>query len=163
MVYYAYIMASRPNGTLYIGMTNDLVRRVYEHKEGLADGFTKRYGVKTLVYYEIHETAEQAIRREKTLKRWLCDWKIALIENDSPYWDDLYQHLWSRTMDGWVKPEHDGKGWGGGVAAVGIGRCAHIVMLGLDPSIHDRDMLYRETPPIPPLRRSRPPPWRRRT
>ncbi len=93
MVYYAYIMASRPNGTLYIGMTNDLVRRVYEHKEGLADGFTKRYGVKTLVYYEIHETAEQAIRREKTLKRWLRDWKIALIENDNPYWDDLYQHL----------------------------------------------------------------------
>jgi len=93
MVYYAYIMASRPNGTLYIGMTNDLVRRVYEHKEGLADGFSKRYGVKTLVYYEIHETAEQAIRREKTLKRWLRDWKIALIENDNPYWDDLYQHL----------------------------------------------------------------------
>lgn len=93
MVYYAYIMASRPNGTLYIGMTNDLVRRVYEHKEGLADGFTKRYGVKTLVYYEIHETAQQAIRREKTLKRWLRDWKIALIENDNPYWDDLYQHL----------------------------------------------------------------------
>ena len=93
MAYYAYIMASRPNGTLYIGMTNDLVRRVYEHKEGLADGFTKRYGVKTLVYFEIHETAEQAIRREKTLKRWLRDWKVALIENDNPCWDDLYQHL----------------------------------------------------------------------
>ena len=93
MAYYVYIMASRPNGTLYIDMTNDLIRRVYEHKEGLADGFTKRYGVKTLVYYEIHETAEQALRREKTLKRWLRDWKIALIENDNPYWDDLYQQL----------------------------------------------------------------------
>jgi len=93
MAYYVYIMARRPNGTLYIGMTNDLVRRVYEHKEGLADGFTKRYGVKTLVYFEIHETAEQAIRREKTLKRWLRDWKIALIEKDNPYWDDLYQRL----------------------------------------------------------------------
>ncbi len=93
MTYYVYILASRPNGTLYIGMTNDLVRRVYEHKEELADGFTKRYGVKTLVYFEIHETAEQAIRREKTLKRWLRDWKIALIENDNPYWDDLYQQL----------------------------------------------------------------------
>jgi len=86
MAYYVYIMASRPNGTLYIGVTNDLVRRVYEHKEGLADGFTKRYGVKTLVYFEIHETAEQAIQREKTLKRWLRDWKIALIEKDNPYW-----------------------------------------------------------------------------
>ena len=93
MAYYVYIMASRPHGTLYIGMTNDLVRRVYEHKEGLADGFTKRYGAKTLVYFEIHETAEQAIRREKTLKRWLRDWKVALIEKDNPHWDDLYQSL----------------------------------------------------------------------
>ena len=66
MVYYVYIMASRPNGTLYIGMTNDLVRRVYEHKEGLADGFTKRHGVKTLVYFESHDRADQAIQREKT-------------------------------------------------------------------------------------------------
>ena len=93
MAFYVYIMASRPNGTLYIGMTNDLVRRVYEHKEGLVDGFTKRHGVKTLVYYELHDRAEQAIRREKTLKRWLRDWKIALIETDNPNWDDLYQHL----------------------------------------------------------------------
>ena len=93
MAYYVYIMASRPNGTLYIGMTNDLVRRVYEHKEGLVDGFTRRHGVKTLVYFEIHQTAEQAIRREKTLKRWLRDWKIALIENGNPDWDDLYQRL----------------------------------------------------------------------
>ena len=84
MAYYIYIMASRPNGTLYIGMTNDLARRVYEHKEGLVDGFTKRYGIKTLVYYEIHDTTEQAIRREKTLKRWRRDWKIALIEEANP-------------------------------------------------------------------------------
>ena len=93
MAYYVYIMASRPNGTLYIGMTNDLVRRVYEHKEGLADGFTKRHGVKTLVYFETHDRAEQAIQREKTLKRWLRDWKIALIEKENPYWDDLYESL----------------------------------------------------------------------
>jgi putative endonuclease len=93
MAYYVYIMASRPNGTLYIGMTNDLVRRVYEHKEGLADGVTKRYGVKTLVYFETHDRAEQAIQREKTLKHWVRDWKIALIENDNAYWDDLYEHL----------------------------------------------------------------------
>ena len=94
MAYYVYIMASQPNGTLYIGMTNDLVRRVYQHKEGLADGFTKRYGVKTLVYFELHDRAEQAIQREKTLKHWIRDWKITLIENENPHWDDLYENLY---------------------------------------------------------------------
>ena len=94
MAYYVYIVASRPDGTLYIGMTNDLVRRVYEHKEGLADGFTKRYGVKTLVYFELHDRAEQAIQREKTLKHWIRDWKITLIENENPHWDDLYENLY---------------------------------------------------------------------
>ncbi len=94
MAYYVYIVASRPNGTLYIGMTNDLVRRVYEHKEGLADGFTKRYGVKTLVYFELHDRAEQAIQREKTLKHWIRDWKITLIGNENPHWDDLYENLY---------------------------------------------------------------------
>ena len=94
MAYYVYIMASRPDGTLYIGMINDLVRRVYEHKEGLADGFTKRYGVKTLVYFELHDRAEQAIQREKTLKHWIRDWKITLIENENPHWDDRYENLY---------------------------------------------------------------------
>ena len=93
MAYYVYIMASRRNGTLYIGVTNDLIRRAYEHKEGLVDGFTKQYGVKTLVYFEIHDRAGQAIQREKNLKHWIRDWKIELIERDNPDWDDLFDRL----------------------------------------------------------------------
>ena len=93
MAYYVYIMASRRNGTLYIGVTNDLIRRAYEHKEGLVDGFTKQYGVKTLVYFEIYDRAEQAIQREKNLKHWIRDWKIELIERDNPDWDDLFDRL----------------------------------------------------------------------
>ena len=93
MAYYVYILASRKNGTLYIGVTNDLVRRVYEHKEGLAQGFTKRYGVKRLVYFETHEAVEAAIRREKSLKTWLRTWKVDLIERDNPDWKDLYEQL----------------------------------------------------------------------
>ena len=84
MAYYLYITASKRNGTLYIGVTNDLVRRVYEHKHGLVEGFTKRYGVKLLVYFEAHDRAEQAIQREKTLKHWIRDWKISLIERNNP-------------------------------------------------------------------------------
>ncbi len=90
MAYYMYIMASRKNGTLYVGVTNDLLRRVYEHKEGLVDGFTKKYGVKMLVHFEVFETALQAIQREKNLKHWSRAWKIALIEEKNPYWTDLY-------------------------------------------------------------------------
>ena len=112
MAYYVYIMASQRNGTLYVGVTNDIVRRVYEHKEGLADGFTKRHGIKTLVYVESHDRAEQAIQREKALKHWIRDWKIALIERDNPDWDDLYESLWRCGMDARVKSEHDK--WGGG-------------------------------------------------
>ncbi|GAB4234052.1 MAG: GIY-YIG nuclease family protein [Kiloniellaceae bacterium] len=93
MQYYVYILTSAPNGTLYIGMTNDLLRRVYEHRESLIDGFTKRHGVKSLVYYEIHDSPEQAIRREKALKRWNRDWKIGLIERDNPQWSDLWDGL----------------------------------------------------------------------
>ncbi len=93
MQYYVYILASAPNGTLYIGVTNDLLRRVYEHREALADGFTKRHGARTLVYYEMHDRPEQAIRREKTLKSWNRDWKIALIERDNPQWIDLWNGL----------------------------------------------------------------------
>jgi putative endonuclease len=93
MAYYVYILASRPYGTLYVGVTNDLVRRVYEHREGLADGFTKRYGVRCLVYYETFDGVELAIRREKSLKRWQRPWKIALIERDNPQWGDLWSGL----------------------------------------------------------------------
>ncbi|MBD3224041.1 MAG: GIY-YIG nuclease family protein [Caldithrix sp.] len=88
-----YILASRKNGTLYIGMTDDLVRRVYEHKNNLIEGFTKRYNVHNLVYYETYFDSYNAIVREKRLKKWKRAWKIALIETDNPEWDDLYNEL----------------------------------------------------------------------
>ena len=90
---YIYIMASKNNGTLYIGVTRDLIKRVYEHKNNLADGFTKKYQVHNLVYYEIFESIEQAIIREKQLKKWRRQWKINLIEKDNPEWQDLYGEL----------------------------------------------------------------------
>lgn len=89
MAYYVYILASDRNGTLYVGVTNDLLRRVYEHKEGAAEGFTKRHSVKRLVYFEVHESIEAAIRREKALKHWPRDWKLNLVERDNPDWRDL--------------------------------------------------------------------------
>ena len=79
MSYWVYILASRPGGTLYIGVTNNLVRRVFEHRESLVPGFTKRYGIKMLVYYEVHDTAVAAIQREKNMKHWPREWKIDLI------------------------------------------------------------------------------------
>ena len=88
--FWVYILASRIGGTLYIGVTSDLLRRVYEHREELVPGFTSEHGVHRLVYYEQHATAESAIRREKRLKKWNRAWKIALIEKDNPNWDDLY-------------------------------------------------------------------------
>ncbi|MFQ5773299.1 MAG: GIY-YIG nuclease family protein [Kiloniellaceae bacterium] len=88
-----YILASRPYGSLYVGVTNDVIRRVCEHRDGLVDGFTKRYGVKTLVHFEAYDEAGTAIQREKTIKHWKRDWKIALIERDNPHWDDLYERL----------------------------------------------------------------------
>jgi putative endonuclease len=91
--FFVYILASRRNGTLYIGVTSDLPRRVHEHREGSIDGFTKRYGVKQLVWYEAHDTAEGAILREKRLKRWNRAWKIGLIEKDNPGWDDRWDAL----------------------------------------------------------------------
>jgi putative endonuclease len=91
--YYVYIMASRRNGTLYIGVTNDLARRVFEHKEGVLPGFTKRYGVKLLVHVETTDDIRAAIQREKNLKKWPRAWKIALIERDNPDWRDLYGDL----------------------------------------------------------------------
>ncbi|HKJ81195.1 MAG TPA: GIY-YIG nuclease family protein [Ignavibacteriaceae bacterium] len=91
--YYVYILSSKRNGTLYIGVTNNLVRRVYEHKEGLIEGFTKKYNVKTLVYYEIHSGLKKAIEREKQMKKWYRKWKIELIEKTNPQWKDLYNEL----------------------------------------------------------------------
>ena len=95
MAHYVYILASKKNGTLYVGVTHDLVRRIHEHKGRMVDGFTKRYDVKDLVYFESYDRANQAIQREKNLKHWKRDWKIALIERDNPHWDDLYEGLCS--------------------------------------------------------------------
>jgi putative endonuclease len=86
---YVYILASKPQGTLYVGVTDDLVRRVIEHKEGEIPGFTKRYRVNKLVYWEVFEDYGAAILREKKLKRWRRDWKRVLIEEGNPHWADL--------------------------------------------------------------------------
>ncbi|RPA55082.1 GIY-YIG nuclease family protein [Shewanella vesiculosa] len=86
---YIYIMANRPNGTLYIGVTSDLIRRDWEHKNGLSDGFTKKYSINLLVYYEVFDDIYNAITREKQLKKWKREWNIQLIEKFNPRWDDL--------------------------------------------------------------------------
>jgi len=91
--YYVYILASKRNGTLYIGVTNDLAHRVWQHREGLLPGFTRTYGVKTLVYFEIFEDIRTAIDREKRLKKYKRGWKINLIQKDNVYWRDLYETL----------------------------------------------------------------------
>jgi putative endonuclease len=91
--YFVYILASGRNGTLYIGVTNDLVRRVWEHREGLVPGFTKRYDVKMLVYYEQFQNIGFAIHRETRLKKWKRQWKLELIESVNPDWSDLYEGL----------------------------------------------------------------------
>ena len=88
-----YLLASRRHGTLYIGVTADLVRRVHEHRTGAVSGFTRRYRVHALVWFEMHATMETAIGREKALKEWKREWKIRLIENGNPYWLDLYGGL----------------------------------------------------------------------
>ena len=88
-----YILASERNGTLYIGVTSDLSRRVYEHREGLVEGFTKQYGVKMLVHCELFDSVSHAIQRETNLKRWPRKWKLELIEKDNPQWRDLYEDL----------------------------------------------------------------------
>jgi putative endonuclease len=86
-------MVSKKNGTLYIGMTSNLIRRVYEHKNNMNEGFTKKYGVHTLVYYEHGTDVNGAIAREKQMKKWKREWKINLIEKENPNWDDLYEGL----------------------------------------------------------------------
>lgn len=90
---YVYILASRKDGALYIGVTSDLIKRIYEHKEELAEGHTKKYNIKRLVYFEIHDEIEQAILREKQMKAWKRDWKIELIEQNNPEWKDLYEDI----------------------------------------------------------------------
>ena len=88
-----YILASQRNGTLYVGVTSDLIKRVWKHKNKLIDGFTKEYNVHRLVWYEIHETMESAIMREKRLKKWKRKWKLELIESANPDWLDLYDTI----------------------------------------------------------------------
>ncbi|MGM4907227.1 GIY-YIG nuclease family protein [Tardiphaga sp. 866_E4_N2_1] len=93
MTYYVYLLASRKHGTLYIGVTNDLIRRVYEHRSKVVDGFTRRYDVDKLVWFEVYDDVLSAIAREKELKKWRRDWKIRLIEEQNPNWMDLYPVL----------------------------------------------------------------------
>ena len=91
--YYVYIMASAQNGTLYVGVTSDLVKRVFEHKHGLADGFTKRYGIKMLVWFKQTSEINAAIAQEKQIKKWYRKWKLELIERENPNWNDLYEQI----------------------------------------------------------------------
>jgi putative endonuclease len=93
MTYFVYMLSSGRHGTLYVGVTNDLARRVYEHKTKLIKGFTSQYGVTRLVWYEAYEQIVDAIAREKELKKWRRDWKIRLIEEMNPEWEDLYLAL----------------------------------------------------------------------
>jgi putative endonuclease len=88
-----YILASKRNGTLYIGVTSDLTKRVWEHKNDLVEGFTKRYRVHSLVWYELHESMESAIKREKSMKEWKRAWKLELIESVNPEWEDMYHKI----------------------------------------------------------------------
>ncbi|MCK4337024.1 MAG: GIY-YIG nuclease family protein [Candidatus Aminicenantes bacterium] len=88
-----YILCSKRNGTLYIGVTSNIVKRVYEHKHDLIEGFTKKYNVHRLVWYEMHESAESAIIREKQIKKWDRKWKLELIEKENPQWIDLYESI----------------------------------------------------------------------
>ena len=91
--YYVYLLASRRKGTLYVGVTNDLSKRVWQHKQDLGEGFTKKYGVKSLVWFEQTENIESAIVREKQIKKWNRDWKVELIEKTNPQWRDLYEEI----------------------------------------------------------------------
>ena len=92
-MYYVYILASRKHGTLYIGVTNDLVRRIHEHKTDAVPGFTSRYGVHLLVWFERYDDVLSAIAREKEIKKWHREWKISLIEQSNPEWVDLYPRI----------------------------------------------------------------------
>ena len=91
--FYVYIMTNAPYGTLYVGITNDLIRRAWEHREGLVDGFTRKHQLHRLVWYEQHATAYDAISREKLIKKWHRDWKVNLIQASNPEWDDLFEQV----------------------------------------------------------------------
>ena len=93
MTYYVYLLASKPNGTLYVGVTNDLIRRAHQHRAKEAEGFTKRYGVDRLVWFDSTDSVEAAIAREKQIKRWNRAWKIELIEKTNSQWNDLFVTL----------------------------------------------------------------------
>jgi putative endonuclease len=93
MAYYVYILASRRDGTIYVGITNDLVRRVYEHRIKAVPGFTAKYNITRLVWFEIYDDPISAISREKELKKWKRAWKVQLIEKDNPDWNDLYDSI----------------------------------------------------------------------
>jgi putative endonuclease len=93
VAFYVYILASKRNGTLYIGMTDDLVKRVWQHRNDILRGFTHRYGVKTLVWFEPHNSRESAFTRERQLKKWNRSWKLDLIERDNPRWRDLWSEI----------------------------------------------------------------------
>ena len=95
---YVYILSSMKNGTLYTGVTTDLVRRMYEHRSGRVKGFTQKYGVHRLVYFEMHEDVREAIRREKQIKKWNRGWKIRLIKRSNPEWTDLYPEIVGETF-----------------------------------------------------------------
>ena len=92
-IYYVYITASKRNGTLYVGVTSNFKKRIYEHKESMVDGFTKKYNVNKLVYFEMTNEVDSTIQREKQMKRWKREWKIKLIEKENPCWIDLYYNL----------------------------------------------------------------------
>jgi len=91
--YWVYILSNRPRSTLYVGVTNDLVRRTSEHREGLVPGFTRRYGLKMLVYFERFDAPQAAIQREKNIKHWPRVWKLKLVEGANPQWRDLYNDI----------------------------------------------------------------------
>src|SRR3954453_2451729 len=93
MSFFVYILASRRNGTLYVGMTDDLVKRIWMHKEEVLPGFTKDHGVKRLVWYEVHDSRESAFTRERQIKKWNRAWKLELIEKTNPNWRDLYEEI----------------------------------------------------------------------
>ena len=93
MAFFVYILATERNGTLYIGMTDDLVKRVWQHRNGVFSGFTHRYGVRSLVWFESHESRESAFVRERQLKKWNRSWKLDLIERDNPRWRDLWPEI----------------------------------------------------------------------
>ena len=93
MPHYVYILTNQPNGTLYIGVTNNLIRRVWEHREGIIDGFTKQYGLTMLVYYELFDGPTEAIHREKCMKEWKRAWKVRRILEKNPQWRDLYDDI----------------------------------------------------------------------